>query len=170
MPDRARIRAILIPGLSAGILIGAVIGGGDNFLTSTGMVGMRSAYFGSVAFVAGPAILFVAGFAAERLRYRADPTETGYMPGIPYAAGFLGAFVAICLMFLIEYLMLPVSAQNVPPFIPPDIPGRLAYTSAYILFCLPVILPVSCVFGLCSWIGGECARRTKHRKFPYLSK
>lgn len=135
--------AIIIPGFLAGIIIWAFIWAGDNYLI---LSGTRADRFFIAAFFISPVILAGAGALAEIIRSRggSDP----WTPLIPYAAGFLGAFTAISIMLLVT------GVDQYLPYNPPGSKAGLSWAVGHLIFCLPIVLPVSAVFGICSLIGG----------------
>lgn len=143
--------AIIVPGLLFGLVIWAVITGSDNYLTSTGDVGMRSTLFFWMVFFVSPLLLSAGGVFSEILRRREN--HTSWEPGIPYLAGLLAVIVA-CVLFVTESSM-----NQYLPFIEPGLIPRLGFVIGSVLISIPFFLIIGAIFALFSLTGGYCAHR-----------
>ena len=119
---------------------------------------MRSTLFFWMVFFVSPVLLAATGSIAELLRNRYLGSIAA--PWTWYLAGFIGAVTAISLV-LAEGAM----TQYVP-FMEPGLLTRVAFVIGYMLFCLPVVLPVSAVFAFCSLAGGALTRWKRERGKP----
>ena len=159
MLNRDDINAIIIPGLSAGTGICALL------------VGLRETSFEADVIFIAPVLLFIVGIASQKFRYRGEQEHTDFRPAIPFLAGSLAVLVGISLFHFIFIITMPSAVQEHPPFVPPDIPGRLSYAGIYFMILMPFYLLGSCFFGIFSWLGGKYLhRRQVSGKNPEVSK
>ena len=70
MSIRSELRAIIMPGLSFGVIIWAAQFASDQYLITTGFVGMRSTVFPIMAFIVTPLLLLITGIVSEIIRNR----------------------------------------------------------------------------------------------------
>ena len=147
MLNRADIKAIIIPGLSAGTGICALL------------VGLRETSFEADVLFIAPVLLFIVGIASQKFQYRGEQEHTDFRPVIPFLAGSLAVLMALILSHFIFVMTLPAAVQEHPPFVPPDIPGRLSYAGTILMILMPFYLLGSCFLGLFSWLGGRYIHR-----------
>ena len=134
--------AIIIPGFLSGLILAAIIFASDVYV----MLGTRADRFSFVAFIVAPVVLAAAGSVSVIIRHRKE--RRGPSPWSLYLTGFIGTITAISLM-----LALGAMTQYVPSMDPGLFP-RLSFIFGYLLFCLPLVVPVSAIFAFFSLAGG----------------
>jgi hypothetical protein len=140
------IKAIIIPGLSFGVIIWAAQFVSDQYLISTGFVGMRSTVFPIMAFMVTPLLLIITGIVSEIIRNREQ--NTGWTPWIPYKAGFLAMSLAFLLFRIVS------SVNQYLPYMTPGFLPRLAYVTGNLIMYFPILLVISTLFACFSFAGG----------------
>lgn len=143
---KSDLNAIIIPGLSFGIIIWAAQLVSDQCLIISGFVGMRAILFPVMALVVTPLLLVIAGIASETLRKREGDTRRAL--SIPYAAGFLAMGLAFLLFRIVS------SVNQYLPYMAPGILPRLAYVTGNLTMYLPIHLAISTLFAFFSLAGG----------------
>jgi hypothetical protein len=150
------LRAIIIPGLSFGLIIWAAQFASDQYLISTGFVGLRSTVFPLMAFIVTPLLLLITGIVSEIIRNREQDTE--WAPSIPYNAGFLAMGLAFLLFRIVS------SFNQYLPYMAPGILPRLAYVTGNLIMYFPILLVISIIFAGFSFAGGWAMHRILMRK------
>jgi hypothetical protein len=151
-------KAIIIPALLFGFIIWAAQFASDQYLISTGFVGMRSTVFPIMAFIVTPLLLAVAGIVSEIIWKKEQGTV--WTLWIPYTAGFLGMSIAFLIFRIVS------SANQYLPYMAPGILPRLAYVTGNIIIYFPILLMVSAIFAFFSLAGGY----GMHRKLVHEKK
>jgi hypothetical protein len=150
------IKAIIIPGLSFGIVIWAAQFASDQYLISTGFVGLRSTLFFIMVACVIPVLMVITGVISEVIRNR--EACSGWTLFIPYKAGFLAMGLAFLLFRIVS------SVNQYLPYIPPGILPRLAYVTGNLIMYLPILLVISTLFACFSLAGGWGMHRILIRK------
>ena len=146
MSIRSELRAIIMPGLSFGVIIWAAQFASDQYLITTGFVGMRSTVFPIMAFIVTPLLLLITGIVSEIIRNRELDAE--WAPSIPYKAGFLAMSLAFLLFRIVS------SVNQFDPYMSPGILPRLAYVTGNLIMYFPILLVISTLFAGFSFAGG----------------
>jgi len=154
---KSKLRAIIIPGLSFGVIIWSAQFASDQCLISSGFVGMRSTVFPIMAFIVTPLLLLITGIVSEIIRNR--ELDTGWAPSIPYKAGFLAMSLAFLLFRIVS------SVNQYIPYMAPGILPRLAYVTGNLIMYFPILLVISTLFACFSFAGGWGMHRIRMRKW-----
>jgi hypothetical protein len=155
MPLKPYIKAIIIPGLSFGLVIWAVQFASDQYLISTGFTGMRATLFSITVLIVIPLLLVITGVVSEIIRNR--ERDTGWTLFIPYAAGFIAMSIAFLLFRIVS------SVNQYLPYLSPGIMPRLSYVTGNIIMYFPVLIVISTLFAFFSLAGGYGMRRNQMR-------
>ena len=137
------LKAIIIPGLSIGIIIWTAFFISHSGMISTGTRADRAIFI--EVFIA-PFLLVIGGAVSEIFRRREQ--QSAWTPGIPFFTGFLGAGTATIMLFtgtaITQYL----------PLLEPGLVPRLTYIIGHVMMNMPIIIIVSIVYALFSLAGG----------------
>jgi hypothetical protein len=157
---KSGLRAIIIPGLSFGVIIWAAQFASDQYLISSGLVGMRATLFPVMTFIVTPLLLLITGFVSEIIRNRGQDTK--WTPWIPWTAGFLAMGTAFLLFRIVS------SANQYVPHMAPGILPRLSYVTGDFVIYFPVLLVISTLFAFFSLAGGYGMhwKRVREEKRP----
>lgn len=146
------LQAIIIPGILFGILYPALFLWAMGYLEPALPSGLKGGYLAcTLLFLGAPVLLLMTGFVSENLILR--KSRTGWVPFIPYCAGFLGVFLACNLMMTIS------SAHQYVPYMEPGLMPRLAFVTGYLIAILPGVLLVRALFPVFSLAGAYYGSR-----------
>lgn len=146
MSEKSRWWAIIIPGISFGIIIRAAQFASDRFLFFTGLVSMRSTVVPVMVFIVTPLLLVMTGVVSEIIRNRHQVTR--WTPFISPAAGFLAMSIAVLLFRRVS---------SVNQYIPANAPGilpRLSCVAGDLVMWAPALPGISTLFSVFSLAGG----------------